>query len=210
MGKRKYMDSRTVYAKLRDKHNEHIKAHNPDKELLSQEKLGKLLNVSKATVCRIENGDSKPDETTLKKYCEIFNVSMEYLTGTQSTKEMKSNTYLKSLGITGSAYNTLKKICTISTDTNNLSAVVNAFLSNEEYAVCFFQNILNYLQAEYSNSQSGHNDNRIQHDLLIRTFEDYINHVVAPQIQTAIKKNAKMKEFISEIPDEIKHADEYN
>lgn len=198
MGKRKYMDSITVFAKLRDEHNEHIKAHNPDKELLSQEKLGKLLNVSRATVCRIENGDSKPDEMTLKRYCEIFNVSMEYLTGTQPTKEMKSNAYLKSLGITGSAYNTLKKICTISTDTNNLSAVVNAFLSNEEYAVCFFQNILNYLQTEYSNQQSGHNDIRIQHDLLIRTFEDYINRVVAPQVQTAIRKKNKMEELISE------------
>ncbi len=166
---------------------------------MSQEKLSELLNVSKATVSRIENGDSNPDETTLKKYCEIFNVSMEYLTGTQPTKEMKSNAYLKSLGITGSAYNTLKKIRTISTDTNNLSAVVNAFLSNEEYAVCFFQSILNYLQAEYSNTQSGHNDNRIQHDFLIRTFEDYINCVVAPQVQTAIKKNNNAKEAIADI-----------
>lgn len=202
MGKRKYMDSQTVYAKLREEYNEHNKKHNPDKELMSQKKLGDLLNVSKATVSRIENGKSSPDETILKKYSKIFNVPVEYLTKTQPTVKMKNNAYLKSLGIMGSTYNTLKKISEISTDTNNLSAVINAFFSNEEYAVCFFQSILNYLQTEYSNQQSGRYDTRSQHDLLIRTFEDYINRVVAPQVQTAIEKNNKMKELISEVPDE--------
>lgn len=204
MGKKKNMDSVTVFAQLREEYNEtHSKT-------MSLEKLGELLGISKATVSRIENGESRPNESILKKYCEIFNVTMEYLTRTQSTKKMKSTAIMKSFGITSGTLNTLRKIRNSSTDTNNLSAVVNAFFSNEEHAICFFQSILNYLQAEYSNPQSGRNDNRIQHDLLIRTFEDYINHVVAPQIQTAIKKNAKMKEFISEIPDEIKHADEYN
>lgn len=196
MGKRKNLDSVTVFAELREKYNE---THN---QLMSQKKLGKMLGIGTATVSRIENDESKPNESVLKKYCEIFNVTMEYLTGTQATEEMKTASFLKSLGITDKAYDTLKRICTISTETNNLSAVVNAFLSSEEHAIYFFQGILNYLQEESFNQQNGYSDNRIQHDILIRTFEDYINYIVKPQLQTAIKKNSKMKELLLEIPDE--------
>lgn len=168
------------------------------------EELGKQLGISRATVGRIENGETDPKEPVLRKYCEIFNVTMEYLTGTQSTVEMENNAYLKSLGITDDTYKTLKKIREISTDTNNLSAVVNAFFSNEEQAVLFFQNVLNFLQTEYYYQQSGQNDKRIPRELLIRTIEDYINNVVKPPLQTAIKKNNQIKEWISETPDEIR------
>ncbi len=196
MGKKKNLDSQTVFAQLREEYNEtHSKT-------ISLEELGKQLGISRATVGRIENGEADPKEPVLRKYCEIFNVTMEYLTGTQTTVEMENNAYLKSLGITDDTYKTLKKIREISNDTNNLSAVVNAFLSNEEYAVCFFQSILSYLQLEFFNQQNGYTDNGQQHDFLIRTFEEYINNVVKPQLQTAIKKNNKMKELISEVPDE--------
>lgn len=194
MRERNYSGSLTIFAKLRDEYNE-----TPDNEFMTQQELADRLGISKATVSRYESGEKQPRAETLKKYSEIFNVPMDYLTETQPTVKMKNTATMKALGIKGDAVNTLRKIRDISTDEFNLSAVVNAFLSNEEYAVCFFQNILNYLQTEYSNQQSGHNDNRIQHDLLIRMFEDYINHVVAPQVQTAIKKNDKTKEAIADI-----------
>lgn len=199
MRERNYSGSVTIFAKLRDEYNE-----TPNNEFMTQQELGDRLGVSKATVSRYESGEKQPRTETLKKYSEIFNVPMDYLTETQPTIKMKNTATMKSLGIRGDAINTLRKIRDISTDEYNLSAVVNSFLSNEEHAICFFQNILNYLQAEYSNQQSGRDDNRIQHDLLIKTFEDYINYVVAPQVQTAIKKKNKIEELISETPDRIR------
>lgn len=199
MRERNYSGSVTIFAKLRDEYNE-----TPDNEFMTQQELGDRLGVSKATVSRYESGKEQPRTETLIKYSEIFNVPMDYLTETQTTIKMKNTATMKSLGIRGDAINTLRKIRDISTDEYNLSAIVNAFLSNEEHAICFFQSILNHLQAEYSNQQSGRDGNRIQHDLLLKAFEDYINCVVAPQVQTAIKKKNKMEELISETPDCIR------
>lgn len=197
MRERNYSGSVTIFAKLRDEYNE-----TPDNEFMTQQELADRLGISKATVSRYESGEKQPRTETLKKYSEIFNVPMDYLTETQPTVKMKNTATMKSLGIKGDAVNTLRKIKEISTDEFNLSAIVNAFFSNEEYAICFFHSILNYLQAEYSNQQSGCIDTKIQHDSLIRMFEDYINCVVAPQVQITIKKNHKMKELILEVPDE--------
>ena len=51
------------------------------KTKISQEKLGKLVNVSQQAVAKWESNIAEPDQETLLKLAEIFNVSTDYLLG---------------------------------------------------------------------------------------------------------------------------------
>lgn len=46
---------------------------------MTQEQLGKILNVTKQTISNYENGDNEPTLDTLVKISDIFNVSLDYL-----------------------------------------------------------------------------------------------------------------------------------
>ena len=48
---------------------------------LSQESLASLLNVSRQAISKYENNQSEPDIATIKRLCDIFNVSYEELLG---------------------------------------------------------------------------------------------------------------------------------
>ena len=48
---------------------------------LSDKKLGKVLEVSNATICRWENGQSDVKSEELYKIAEFFKVSADYLIG---------------------------------------------------------------------------------------------------------------------------------
>lgn len=52
-----------------------------EKDSLTQEKLGKVFNVLKGAVSNWENGNRFPDESTLIKLADYFNVSVDYLLG---------------------------------------------------------------------------------------------------------------------------------
>lgn len=49
--------------------------------LLTQEELGKKLDVGKSTIANYESGYSEPEIEKLKKIADIFNVSLDYLLG---------------------------------------------------------------------------------------------------------------------------------
>ena len=53
---------------------------------LTQEQLGKILNVRKTTISMYENGKSTPNDEIKLKLCELFNVSMDYLIGNAKYK----------------------------------------------------------------------------------------------------------------------------
>ncbi len=53
---------------------------------LTQEELGKLLGLSKATIAQYENDRRQPDLKTLKKICEFFGVSADYFLELQDTE----------------------------------------------------------------------------------------------------------------------------
>jgi len=55
---------------------------------LSQEELGKRMQLSKSTISMYENGNRFPDEETLEAFSDFFNVDMNYLMGKQ-----KGSTY---------------------------------------------------------------------------------------------------------------------
>ena len=48
-------------------------------QCLSQDKLAELLNVSRQSYSRYENGISEPELNTIVKIADIFNVSLDYL-----------------------------------------------------------------------------------------------------------------------------------
>ncbi|MBO0530365.1 MULTISPECIES: helix-turn-helix domain-containing protein [Clostridium] len=52
---------------------------------MTQEQLGKLLNITKQAVYSYEKGDNEPTIDALVKIADIFNVSLDYLLG--RTKE---------------------------------------------------------------------------------------------------------------------------
>ena len=58
------------------------------KEGYSQKELASLLNVAQNTVSQYENGIREPDNETLVKLSEIFNVSTDYLLGRTNKKHL--------------------------------------------------------------------------------------------------------------------------
>ena len=54
---------------------------------MKQSELAKILNVGQSTISGWENGTFEPDQKTLCKIAEIFNVSIDYLVGNSDTKK---------------------------------------------------------------------------------------------------------------------------
>ncbi|MBR4618798.1 MAG: helix-turn-helix transcriptional regulator [Bacilli bacterium] len=58
---------------------------------LTQEELGKLVNVTKVSICCYENGTRTPTLETLKVLAEAFNVDINYLLGNDSFEIAEKN-----------------------------------------------------------------------------------------------------------------------
>lgn len=48
---------------------------------ITQEELGKIVNVTKVSISGYENGNRNPDTETLQKLADFFNVSTDFLLG---------------------------------------------------------------------------------------------------------------------------------
>jgi len=76
---------------------------------LSQNELGKALNVTDKAVSKWENGDGTPDMAQIISLCQYFNISIDYLmTGSvlsdgDKTIEKEINAYQKALALNASA-----------------------------------------------------------------------------------------------------------
>jgi transcriptional regulator with XRE-family HTH domain len=76
---------------------------------LSQNELGKALNVTDKAVSKWENGDGTPDMTQIMSLCQYFNISIDYLmTGSvlsdgDKTIEKEIDAYQKALALNASA-----------------------------------------------------------------------------------------------------------
>lgn len=55
---------------------------------ISQQQLADIILVSQQSINKYENHDVEPDIKTLTKIAEYFNVSLDYLTGRTTIKEM--------------------------------------------------------------------------------------------------------------------------
>lgn len=58
-----------------------------EKDNLTQEKLGDKFNVQKGTVSNWENGNRFPDEKTLIRLADYFDVSIDYLLGVTDKRQ---------------------------------------------------------------------------------------------------------------------------
>jgi len=64
---------------------------------LTQEQLGKMINVTKVSISGYENGNRSPDMETLQRIADYFDVKLDYLTGrsddpSPSAKRDENNT----------------------------------------------------------------------------------------------------------------------
>lgn len=59
---------------------------------LTQEQLGKILNVGKSTISQYENNINTPDKGTLQKLADFFNISVDYLLGRTNNRNSFSYT----------------------------------------------------------------------------------------------------------------------
>lgn len=57
---------------------------------ITQEELGRMLNVGKSTISQYENNINKPDLDMIKQIADIFNVSVDYLFGRTEIREAVS------------------------------------------------------------------------------------------------------------------------
>jgi len=62
---------------------------------LTQEQLGKVLNVKKAAVSKYETGYTVPDSETLKKLASFFGVSTDYLLGLTDDPTPPQQTFIE-------------------------------------------------------------------------------------------------------------------
>ena len=55
---------------------------------ITQEELGKVLDIQKAAIYKYENGRAEPSTEVLKKMSAYFGVSIDYLLGNSTSKEI--------------------------------------------------------------------------------------------------------------------------
>ena len=54
---------------------------------ISQTELGKKIGVARSTICQYESGRREPDNETLQRLADFFNVSVDYLLGREQPVE---------------------------------------------------------------------------------------------------------------------------
>jgi len=140
----KNIDGKTRFGQVRELYNQEHKRG----EQVTLEKLGEMCHTSPATFSRIEKGETDPSIDVIKTYSELFGVTTAYLMGVDETDAIKETAAIKKLGLTDTTGNTLRNISAMSTDKNDLMALVNAFLGNGELTLGFFQNLLFYIEDE--------------------------------------------------------------
>lgn len=191
MGRKKNYEPMTIFARLREEYNE---CH---EKRLSQEELGKMLGLSRSTMCRIENGEKAPDFDTLQRYSDFFHISVEELSGTADNKDLKNLT-AGALGLSSEAIVTLRLLAEHSDKSQNLMALVNAFLGNEVDTLLFFQRIFSSIKAT--------GPTRMTKLLMSDFIAEYIETII-PKMQRAIENSRGFDYEILCTPDDIKHAD---
>ncbi|MFG6273942.1 helix-turn-helix domain-containing protein [Megasphaera hexanoica] len=60
---------------------------------MTQEELGKVLDIQKAAISKYENGRAEPSTDVLKKMSAFFGVSIDYLLGNSSDPSQESGGY---------------------------------------------------------------------------------------------------------------------
>lgn len=201
MGKKKHFEPVTVYAQLREDYIENTGR-------MSLSALGKKLGISASTVSRIENGETIPTTDILIKYSEIFNVPLDYFVDRQITKEERNMT-LKRMGLNEKTVETLGMIKNASNYTENILALLNAIIGNEEHTICFLHGLYTYLEMDYSNQQLGIESNQSMEMFMFSSFKDYLNSVIKPQMQITLRKSYDMKNKMMEINEHEISYEEY-
>ena len=175
MGKSKYLDAVTPFAKLREEYNE---THD---KMVSQTYMAELADVSKSTISRIENGIQHPKPEVIKAYSDFFNVSPVYLIGMKQPEEVIP---AREMGISEEVIITYNKIDELSNHNENILAVLNSLAGNGANTLFLLESILFYLSSQQANGSNKQIEN-----IFVDNILHYVNDIMKPQLQKVIKSN---------------------
>ena len=87
-----------------------------EEKKITQEQLGAIINLSKANISKYESGDVEPNNETLQKLADLFDVSTDYLFG-RSDERKSSNIFPQNDQL--DKYDNIKKLKGIAADDGN-------------------------------------------------------------------------------------------
>ncbi len=61
---------------------------------MSQEEVAEILNISRSNISKYENDKLEPNIHTLKQFCELYNVTADYLLGIEIKKNESENKHI--------------------------------------------------------------------------------------------------------------------
>ena len=183
-------DTRNRFWQARENYNDEC---DKPEERITLEKLANMLNCNKSTISRIEHGKGIPDISVIQKYCELFGVSADYLFGIE-TKDtnMQRNRAYKYLGLSDSAVETLRLIAATSTGEENILALANAFIGNNEKTLLFLQQVFNYLKSK---------DSGIANTAKLAFLATYLDEVLKPRLEKQIETAQRHDDYIANLRD---------
>lgn len=186
-------DMGKILASVREEYNE---THS---EIITQTAMATKTKVNKSTISRIEKGQLTPSLEIVIAYHETFNVSMEYLIGESTSKQPENMKVGKDLGINDTAANTMKMIKSMSTPAYDYSAVLNAFIGNNENTFNLMTTLLSYFSTQYINKEQQNSNSHTMDALILSNLMTYIDHFVKPQLESVIEKNVAEQERLSNV-----------
>lgn len=167
-------------------------------EEITQSDLAKIIHRDKGNISKLEAGKLKT--ITLEQvmlYHEKFGVSMEYLVYDTINAMFPENIRVSSdLGVTDSVADTMVMLKNMSSDENDYTAVLNAFLGNKEATFNFINSILTYLYCDFSDNKK---NSSVYDALITTTVINYINQYIKPQLQPMLEAKHKIIENQADI-----------
>lgn len=164
-------------------------------EQLRQKDMAKICYSSEPTISRIEKNETEPARSVIRRYSEKCGVSVEYLLEMTDVKKKENIDIGNRTGLTDEAIETLEYIKNGSDIHSNALAVINAFLSQDDYgsneAFTLFSSIFNALLSEYAEEQQGIPNTGMHESDIMRYIKQYIDETIRPALRKELAKAYK-------------------
>lgn len=188
-------NAENIFARIREEYNE---SHD---EQITQHMIAEKCNTSKSTISRLERGETKiPAPDVMKAYCDLFGVTMEYLSGYSSSKKIENMVVGHELHLTDEAVETIKLIKEASDSKCDYMEILNALISNKEYTLNFLQIIMEYFAVLSENQDNPNSNLQLSYTVFAMEIINYFQNIMKPQLNKAIGKYVEYKEELSSIP----------
>ncbi len=188
---------KNVFKELREDYNKTLTMNGKE---MTQTAIAKEMRQDRSHVSKLENGEIQPTLNDYIFYHNKFSVTIEYLLGETTAKEMKNMRLGADLGITDAVAETMFELKRISGEDGNWSAVLNAFIGNGMNTITFINHIYSFLYNEYRYGESAESG-----ALMISNIMNYLNKYVKPQLTGVFELAKQYDEDFSELPIETQY-----